>query len=410
MSDCGLQIDLVLIGFGNVARGLVTLLQEEQTRLVRSHGFSTRVVAIATRRHGRLLSPRGLDAVALAERVSLGEALASRESPRAASCVDFIRHVARTCATAARQRRLVVIETTTLNIERGEPAVSHVRAALGGGAHVVTANKAPAAFAYRALAAAAARANRRFLFEGAVMDGVPIFNLVRETLPALRVTGFRGVVNSTTNFILTAMEQREDFDAALKRMQDAGIAEADASLDVDGWDAAAKAAALANVLLGANVTPHTVAREGITRDTAIRAVAARAAGKRLKLVVRGIRNGLKAVPYTRNVVGDRLQAVPNTGTVVGDGLQAVPRVALEELPADDLLASLEGPQNALILETDWLGEIAIVQRDGGLTQTAYALLSDLTTIARELSAGSRATRRPPTRARGDRSRRATDRR
>ena len=89
------------------------------------------------------------------------------------------------------------------------------------------------------------------------MDGIPIFNLARETLPAVQVAGFRGVVNSTTNYIITAMEDGREFAEALAEMQAAGIAEADASLDVDGWDAAAKAAALANVLLGAaDVTPH----------------------------------------------------------------------------------------------------------------------------------------------------------
>src|SRR5205823_8453369 len=137
-----------------------------------------------------------------------------------------------------------------------------------GGAHVVTANKGPAAFAYGRLSRAASRANRRFLFEGAVMDGVPIFNLAREALPAVHVTGFRGVVNSTTNFILTAMEEGRAFGDALAEMQARGIAEADASLDVDGWDAAAKTAALANVLLGANITPHDVERAGMSEATA----------------------------------------------------------------------------------------------------------------------------------------------
>ena len=105
---------------------------------------------------------------------------------------------------------------------------------------MITANKGPAAFAYRELARDAKQAKRRFLFEGAVMDGIPIFNLVRETLPAVAITGFRGVVNSTTNYMLTAMEQGQSFDAALAEMQARGIAEADPRLDVDGWDAAAK--------------------------------------------------------------------------------------------------------------------------------------------------------------------------
>ena len=278
-----------------------------------------------------------------------------------ASTLEFIRLATRETRRGARQRRLVVVETTTLDIERGEPAIGHIRAALAGGAHVVTANKGPVAFAYRRLAKAAARADRRFLFEGAVMDGVPIFNLVRETLPAVRILGFRGVVNSTTNFILTAMEQGQRFDDALAEMQARGVAEADASLDVDGWDAAAKTAALANVLLGANITPKDVDRQGIGPATGPLAREARAAGRRLKLVVRADR--------------------------AGRGVTA--RVAPEELRGDDLLAGLEGQQNALILKTDVLEEIALVQRSGSLTQTAYALLSDLISIERGLTARAR---------------------
>lgn len=365
-----MTFDLLLVGFGNVARRFVSLLDEQRERLAGEHAFSTRIIGITTRRRGQVFSARGLDGAVLAAGVARGDTIGST-SQAAASAVSFIRDATRKGAAAARQRRLVVVETTTLDIARGEPAIGHVRMALAGGAHVVTANKGPAAFAYRALARAAARANRRFLFEGAVMDGVPIFNLVRETLPCVQITGFRGVVNSTTNYMITAMEQGQSFEAALAEMQARGIAEADASLDVDGWDAAAKASALANVLLESRLTPRLIERQGITRDSAERARAAVRAGRRLKLVARANRTAA--------------------------------RVALEELPAHDLLAGVEGLQNALILETDLLGEIAIVQRGGGLTQTAYALLSDLVTIARDVTRG-RATPRVPTRARRGRNR------
>jgi homoserine dehydrogenase len=327
---------LLLIGYGNVARRFESLLAEQRPGLAR-------IAGIATRRHGCTLHGRPV---------------------QAKTTLAFLREALRRHATAAARRRLVVVETTTLDIESGEPAVSHVSTALAGGAHVVTANKGPAAFAYRRLAAAAERADRRFLFEGAVMDGVPIFNLARETLPAVRILGFRGVVNSTTNFILTAMEQGQPFEAALAEMQARGIAEADASLDVDGWDAAAKTAALANVLLNANITPHDVERRGIGPGTLARVQRARAEGRRLKLVARAQRDGRKVTA----------------------------RVTPEVLAGDDLLAGLEGQQNALILTTDLLEEIAVVQRGGSLTQTAYALLSDLISIERGLTT-SRATRR-----------------
>ena len=270
------MLDLILIGYGNVARRFASLLDEQRDTLLRDHGFRARIVGIATRRHGQAYG--GPEVVSGFSR-TMGPPEGGHY--RKQTTLSFLRDALKRSAAAARQRRLVVIETTTLDIASGEPAIGHVRAALAGGAHVITANKGPVAFAYGALRRAAQRADRRFLFEGAVMDGVPIFNLVRETLPALNVLGFRGVVNSTTNFILTAMEDGQPFEKALAEMQARGVAEADASLDVDGWDAAAKTAALANVLLGANITPRDVDRHGIGPATALLARSARPAGTRL---------------------------------------------------------------------------------------------------------------------------------
>jgi homoserine dehydrogenase len=360
-----MTFDLVLVGFGNVARRFVTLIRELDATLAREHDLSVRVVAIATKHHGHVHAPRGIDAVALANaRTAAGSSRTVMPS------VEFVREVVKKSSAAARTQRLVVVETTTLDITQGQPAIDHVRTALAGGAHVVTANKGPAAFAYRDLALAARRANRRFLFEGAVMDGIPIFNLVRETLPAVSIIGFRGVVNSTTNFILTAMETGQAFDEALAEMQSAGIAEADPTLDIDGWDAAAKTAALANVLMGARLTPRTIDREGITRECGRRAAEARAGGRRLKLVARARWEGARMIACVRP----------------------------EELPEDDVLANLSGPQNAIVFETDLLGEIAIVQRGGNLTHTAYALVSDLLAIRRGLT-NRRASRQSPPSAR-----------
>jgi homoserine dehydrogenase len=369
-------LDLILIGFGHVGRRFATLIDEERARLAHDYDLTLRIVGIATR-HGEAFDAGGLPASS----ESFIRSTFTRPR-RSSSSRAFLRRALARGQSSARNGRLVVVESTTLDIRRGEPATSHIRAALAAGAHVVTVNKGPVAFSYGALARAAARAGRRFLFEGAVMDGVPVFNLVRDTLPAVRVLGFRGVVNSTTNYILDAMERGDSFDSALREMQAAGIAEADASLDVDGWDAAAKTAALANVLLGAAMTPRLVKRRGIGSQLAAQAVGARAHGRRLKLVARA--------------------AVRRNGRVAA-------AVAPEELPEHDLLAELNGQQNALILKTDLLGEIAIVQRSSSLTQTAYALLSDLVTIAREARTAT-ATRRPPTGARRGRSRRSPARR
>jgi homoserine dehydrogenase len=324
-------VDLALIGFGNVGQRFARLLDERREVLERTYDLHCRIVGVATRRHGAHV------------------VAADGGKVEASGSAEVIAHLAASPAPAR-----VVVETTTLDIRAGQPAIDHVRQALGAGCHVVTANKGPAAFAFHALSGEAAAQGVSFLFEGAVMDGVPIFNLVRETMPAVSILGFRGVVNSTTNHILTALEDGEEFAPALAQMQAEGIAEADPSLDVDGWDAAAKAAALANVLLDARVTPHDVARHGVTPETAARARAAKARGQRLRLVVSGAR-------------GTR------------------PSVELRELAADDLLAGLRGAANALVLETDTLGRVAITQMDGGLLQTAYALLSDLIAVRRRLS-------------------------
>jgi homoserine dehydrogenase len=334
------RVDLAFIGFGNVARRFVALLDEQHERLIRDYDLQCRIVGIGTRRHGSHYDRLGIDP----------SSVAGPLPPFDPSINPFM--VIEQLGQSDSDLR-VVIETTTLDVKNGQPAIDHVRAAIETGCHVVTANKGPVAFAYATLRDEAAAAGVHFLFEGAVMDGVPIFSLVRETLPAVEVRGFRGVINSTTNHILTTLERGESFDDALARMQTEGIAEADPSLDLDGWDAAAKAAALANVLLDARVTPLSVKRTGIRPSHAERAQSAVANGRRLKLVALATRT--------------------DSGSV---GVVVEPM----ELPTSDLLASLDGKANALVLDTDLLGEIAICQLEGNLTHTAYALLSDLVTV------------------------------
>ena len=343
-----MRADLVLVGFGNVGRRFARLIEERRDWLALDYDLECRIVGIATKRHGAVFRESGVDAVGLAVQMEAGHAIPANGA-EAADGLDVIKRL-----SAGDAPLKILVETTTLDIKAGQPAIDHVRAALQSGCHAVTANKGPAAFAFEELSALAADRDRSFLFEGAVMDGVPIFNLVRETLPAVQITGLRGVVNSTTNHILSALEDGEGFDAALQRMQAAGIAEADPSLDVDGWDAAAKISALANVLMRARTTPLAVEREGIGPSIARQAMAAKARGARVRLVASARTTPEGVVTAVRPV----------------------------ELPDTDLLAGLRGMANALVLTTDLLGDIAICQLGGNLTQTAYALLSDLVTIRR----------------------------
>lgn len=346
-----MRMHLALIGFGNVARRFVQLLDESRDHL-RALDIEPVIVAIATRRHGVVVDDAGFEAQtlrALIDRAAAGDAVGP--ALNVPTAVELIERLGALPSDAR-----VMIETTVLNVQSGEPATTHVRAALRHGAHVITANKGPVACAYQELADLAAAQGLSFLHEGAVMDGIPIFNLVRDTMPTTSIHGFRGVINSTTNHMLCALERGEDYDAALRRMQADGIAEADPSLDVDGWDAAAKVAALANVWLDARITPADVAREGLTPACGDRARAAVAAGRRLKLV----------------------------GAAHRDGARLVARVGLEELPGSDPLAILDDQANALEIHSTPLGRIVITQRDGGLEKTAYALLADLVTLRRRL--------------------------
>src|SRR5262249_1686696 len=301
-------------------RRCARLVEELRGRLASEYDLSLSICGIATGRHGSTWGSGGLDTSASARRIDEGRSIGDcgGGSP-AADSLDVIRRLAGSGADLR-----IVVETTTLEIAGAGTAIGHVRAAIDGGCHVVTANKGPVAFAYADLRRRAEAAGVSFLFEGAVMDGIPIFNLVRETLPAVEIVGFRGVINSTTNHILSALEDGESFDAALQRMQAEGIAEADPSLDVDGWDAAAKTSALANVLMRARMTPQAVEREGIGPSTARVAMAAKARGMRVRLIASARQSPGGVVTSVRPV----------------------------ELPETDLLAGLRGMANAIVLQTD----------------------------------------------------------
>lgn len=347
------EIALALVGFGNVGRRFVRLLDEVADRLE----FTWRLVGISTRHHGSVIVPEGIDALRAATLVEASQSLDRLDpAPDERSGLDLIRQITSQLGDEATAGRLVIVETTPLDADRGEPAVSHVRAALEGLAHVVTANKGPAAYAYADLEALAESVDRVFFFEGAVMDGVPVFNLVRETMPGVAISGFRGVINTTCQYILSALEGGTPADDAVLEMQARGIAEADPSHDIDGWDAAAKTAVLVNALLGGRVTPHEIARTGIRNIAPREVTEALSRGRHVRLVASASRRG------------GRLDA----------------RVEPEMLDARDPLATLGPMENALYLHTDLLGDVGIVQRTSSLTQTAYALVSDLSHISRRL--------------------------
>jgi homoserine dehydrogenase len=220
--------------------------------------------------------------------------------------------------------------------------------------HVITANKGPIAHAYHALDEAARAAGVNFRFESTVMDGAPVYSLARNSLPGCRVLGFTGVLNSTTKIVVEAMRDGMSIEDGIRVAQRLGIAEADASYDIDGWDSAAKACALANVLMDARVTPQTVEPRGIGRLTPERVQELAARGKTIRVVSRAKR--------------------------AREGVTL--RVRAEVLPVTDLLAAVAGTSNLLLIHTDLMGTVGTVSINPGVEQTAYGLFSDLVDIAR----------------------------
>src|ERR1041384_2246690 len=316
-----MEFRLAFIGFGNVAQAFARIIIDRRDHLAEDCDLGLKNTAIATANHGCIDSLAVLDTSAL---------------------IDV-------CEAD------ILFETTPLNPISGEPAASYIRSALTRGIDVVTANKGPLAFAYRELKSLASHHRATFRFEGTVMDGTPIFNLVESCLPGVLVLGFSGVLNSTTNLILTGMESGRSFEQCLAEAQRIGIAETNADYDIDGWDAAVKAVAIANVIMDADLRPADVKREGI-RGIAYDALrAATASGMAVRLVARGRR------------------------TYPGVALTVAP----EMVPAASVLGSVCHTSNALILETDLMGKIAMVETNPGVNQTAYALLSDMLSIMRE---------------------------
>ena len=318
---------LALIGFGNVGRAFARLLQSKRA------SYPFRIIAIHTARHGSAFSERGLD-------------VEPAFGPAAASVDDFL----------DRARAEVVVELTTLNPSNGEPAATHIRSAFARGAHVVTANKGPIAHAYAALCSEARSSGVEFRFESTCMDGAPVFNMVRNNLPGIKILGFTGVLNSTSKIVIAAMRRGLTLDDGVEEARRLGIAEADASFDIDGWDSAAKTAALANVLMDARVTPHDVDRRGIGRLTTGRVMESASKRKTVALVSRA----------KLTTAGIKL------------------RVRAEVLDETDVLGSVQGTSNLLLLHTDLMGTIGTVSISPGVEQTAYGVFSDVVDIARTI--------------------------
>ncbi len=344
-----MQFKIAFIGFGTVGQGLTEILLEKKDMLGEKYDFHFKIVAISDIMKGAVYDEDGLDMEKILELVKEGKKL--DEYPTGVKEMDSMATIQETNADT-------VIEVTYTDIKTGEPALTHIKAALNAGKNVISTNKGPVVKQVMELLDLAASNNVHYGFEGVVLAGTPVLNLAKFTLAGNKITGFKGILNGTTNYILTRMEEGMLYDDALKKAQELGYAEADPTGDVEGLDALGKVVILSNVVLGKNLSVNDVQRKGITGITGEDVKKAKAEGKRWKLI--------------------------GSAEIQSDG-SVKAKVSPEKLPLSDPLAGVCEAINALTYYTDELGPVTIVGPGAGRRETGFSLLIDLLEINRKLS-------------------------
>jgi len=337
---------IAIVGFGVVGRGIGAILHEKRDFLKARYDFDFDVVGI---------SDLIWDTVYNSDGINLGKALdlvGKKEK------LDPLGEVLPDSLTMIRETDYdILLEITPTNMETGDPGYTHIREALKRGKHVATTNKGPIALHYRELSELAAQNGAELRFEGTVLSGTPTINMALKDLAGCEFSEIRGILNGTTNFILTEMEKGKSYEEALKEAQRLGYAEAKPDADVEGWDAMAKIIILANVVMGGDVSKDDVSRTGITGLTIEDVENARKTGKKWKLVGRAWREGGKVKAA----------------------------VAPMEVGPDDFLYHVQGVLNAVVFSTDIIGDVTVVGRGAGSKEAGYALLTDVLDIHRKLT-------------------------
>ncbi|MFC1726349.1 homoserine dehydrogenase [candidate division KSB1 bacterium] len=337
------MLKLLFVGFGNVGQACVQLLHDQKDILEKEYGFKYKIVGILDTVKGSVIDENGIDPVRVLDLAAKN--LKLDEYAGGESFGDALEVIKKIDAD-------VLLEATFTDIKTGEPATSYIKEAINRGMHIVTTNKGPLALFYKEIKALADKKGVKFLFEGTVVSGTPLLNLIRETLKGSGINSIQGILNGTTNYILTKMEEGMEYNAALKKAQELGYAEAVPDADVEGWDALAKATILANVVFDAGLKPDDIPCRGITKITAGDIENAKKEGKRYKLLAK----------------------VSNEGGVVKA------EVSPQKIDLLHPLASVSGATNALTISSDALNDVTIIGPGAGRKETGFSMLIDLLAI------------------------------
>ncbi len=332
---------IILCGFGVVGQSLVKLFDSRSEDLYAKYGLKPRIVGVFDS-GGSAVDSSGLDFSRLIK-VKKESATVKNyaDTKNAISGVEMIRSIDAD----------VLIETTASNYRDAEPGMTHITTAMKKGMHVISVNKGPLALAFPSLMELATYNQVMLKFSGTVGGGTPILDYAKNSLSGERITSFAGILNGTTNYILSNMTAGLSFEDALKDAQDRGYVEADESLDLDGLDAAAKLVILANWVMGMKVTMPDIDCTGIRNLTAD-----------------NIRDAAK------NNCAVKLIASCDKELVVG------PR----EISLDDPLC-VNGTLNAIAFTSEHSGTQTIIGKGAGGMETASSILRDLLDIREEIA-------------------------
>jgi len=332
---------IILCGFGVVGQSLVKLFVSRSEDLYAKYGLKPRVVGVFDSK-GSAINSSGLDLEKLVEvKKKFGTVKKYSKIKNNLSGIDMIKNLDAD----------VLIETTASNYNDAEPGMSHITNAMKQGMHVISVNKGPLALAFPSLMELATYNQVMFKFSGTVGGGTPILDYAKNSLKGERITSFAGILNGTTNYILTNMAKGLSFDAALKDAKDKGYVEADESLDLDGLDAAAKLVILANWIMDMKVTMPDIKCTGIRKVTT---------------------EDIKKA--TRNKCAVKLIASCNKEL----------EVSPKEISIDDPLC-VNGTLNAIAFTSEHSGTQTIIGRGAGGMETASSILRDLLDIRQEIS-------------------------
>ncbi|SEA20564.1 homoserine dehydrogenase [Thalassobacillus cyri] len=340
---------IAFVGFGGVGQALAEILLERKVHLESSYGLEAEVVAVSDMMKGAVYQPDGLDIEQLLEAVrETGNVENYPDGPGVTKGLDSM-------ATIQQSNADMIVEVTFTDVETGQPAIDHCRAAFEKGKSVVTTNKGPVALAYEELSKLAEKNGAYWGFEGTVMSGTPALRMPVATLAGNEIKEIKGILNGTTNYILTEMEKGNSYETALQKAKELGYAEADPTNDVEGYDARYKAAILSGYLMGTPISSKDIPCKGISDMTLEMVNDALEQNKKWRLLA---------------------QVKKENGTVTAS-------VEPQLLDTDDPLAGVTGATNAILYECDLAGPIMLTGAGAGLKETGFSLLIDLIDYQRQ---------------------------